>query len=63
MHSQKTSPLLPSFREKLMHRAFSYGSSCNNYSRRSPILLFHLSFLVKKMEGVVRDLREKVVPL
>jgi hypothetical protein len=46
-----------------MYRAFEYGSSCCNYSRMGPVLLFHLSFLMKKMEGVVRDLREKVVPL
>jgi hypothetical protein len=46
-----------------MYRAVGNGSSCDNYSRMGPVLLFHLSFLMKKMEGVVRDLREKVVPL
>jgi hypothetical protein len=61
--SSKTTPLLPFFHETLMYRVFGDGSSCSNYSRMGPVLLFHLSFLMKKMEGVVRDLREKVVPL
>jgi len=63
MHLQKTTPLLPFSLEMLMYRAVGNGSSCDNYSRMGPVLLFHLSFLMKKMEGVVRDLREKVVPL
>ncbi len=57
---QKTPPLLPFSREALVYRAMGDGSSCNNYSRMGPVLLFHLSFLVKKMEGVVRDSREKL---
>ena len=51
----KTPPFLPFSSEMLMYRAFGYGSSCYDYSRMGPVLLFRLSFFMKKWRGSVRN--------
>ena len=57
--SSKTTPLLPFFHETLMYRVFGDGSSCDNYSRMGPVLLFHLSFLMKKNGGSCEGFERK----